>query len=50
MPPPTPPFKKTKKGEGKGDGKLKHKKVELPPGCVSKNPQGKPLCYGYQNG
>ncbi|CAE7362763.1 exgA [Symbiodinium sp. KB8] len=50
VPPPPPPFKKTRKGEGKGDGKLKPKKVELPPGCVSKNPQGKPLCYGYQNG
>lgn len=50
VPPPPPPFKKHKKGEGKGDGKFKHKKVELPPGCVSKNPDGKPLCYGYQNG
>ena len=50
VPPPPPPFKKNREGEGKWDGKFKPKKVELPLGCVSKNPQGKPLCYGYQNG
>eukprot|EP00435_Cladocopium_sp_Y103_P031558 s2135_g8.t1 len=40
------------KGKGKGTGKGKSKTggLDLPPGCVAKTPDGKPLCFAFNRG
>ena len=43
------------KGKGKGKGKYKSKTkqgptIDLPPGCVAKTPDGKPLCFAFNKG
>ena len=48
---------KQAKGKGKHKGKSKGKgnqstsgTISLPPGCVAKTPEGKPLCFGFNRG
>lgn len=41
------------KGKGKGKGKSKSKQgssIDLPPGCVAKTADGKPLCFAFNKG
>eukprot|EP00435_Cladocopium_sp_Y103_P027530 s3375_g6.t2 len=45
---------KYRKGKGKGKGGHKGKSktggLDLPPGCVAKTPDGKPLCFAFNRG
>eukprot|EP00435_Cladocopium_sp_Y103_P067368 s421_g29.t4 len=45
---------KYRKGKGKGKssskGKSKGSGLDLPPGCVAKTPEGKPLCFAFNRG
>eukprot|EP00435_Cladocopium_sp_Y103_P026492 s3071_g6.t1 len=45
---------KYRKGKGKGKGGQKGKSktggLDLPPGCVAKTPDGKPLCFAFNRG
>ena len=44
---------KYQKGKGKGKTKTKGKGpsgIEIPPGCVAKTPEGKPLCFAFNRG
>ena len=40
------------KGKGKTKGKTKTKSgsIDIPPGCVTKTPEGKPLCFAFNKG
>ena len=40
------------KGKGKVKGKTKTKSgtIDIPPGCVTKTPDGKPLCFAFNKG
>ena len=40
------------KGKGKVKGKAKTKSgtIDIPPGCVNKTPDGKPLCFAFNKG
>eukprot|EP00435_Cladocopium_sp_Y103_P060513 s739_g22.t1 len=38
------------KGKGAGKGKSKSGGLDLPPGCVAKTPDGKPLCFAFNRG
>ena len=45
---------KIQKGKGKGKTKSKSKgksaTIDIPPDCVTKTPEGKPLCFAFNKG
>ena len=38
------------KGKTKGMTKTKSGSIDIPPGCVTKTPEGKPLCFAFNKG